>query len=153
MNENTQHESCRKPRGASARRHWWRGAASIAGCAAMVAGTQATAFAAARTPSSSKVVNITYWNMWSGIYTTWIDNYVSEFNASHPGIHVTALSIPSTTGDEKLLTSIAAGDPPSVFTEWNPVIGTYAQDKAIQPLDQYLSLEPPIRFDGEGLTV
>lgn len=120
-------------------RHGARAATAAVVSATMLLTTGAASASVRGLAASTKVENITYWNMWSGFYTTWIDKYVAQFNASHPGIHVTALSIPSTTGDEKLLSAIAAGDPPSVFTEWNPVIGTYAQQKAIQPLNQYLT--------------
>lgn len=112
-------------------------AAVTAGAAMLAAGAGAGGISAASTSRSSGVVDITYWNMWSGKWTTLIDKLVGEFNAAHPSIHVTALSIPSSNGDQKLLSAIAAGDPPSVFTEWNPEIGAYAKQGAIQNLNQF----------------
>lgn len=75
--------------------------------------------------------------MWSGIYSKLIQSLVNEFNAANPTIHVNMLSVPSADGDAKLLSAIAAGDPPSVFTEWNPEIGSYASSGAIQDLNQF----------------
>jgi multiple sugar transport system substrate-binding protein len=83
------------------------------------------------------VTTIVYWNMWSGIYAKLIQTMVNQFNAAHPKINVTMLTVPSANGDAKLLSAIAAGDPPDVFTEWNPQIGTYASTGAIQSLDKY----------------
>ena len=101
-------------------------------------------------------MNITWQTMWSGATLTLLSQMVSQFNATHPDIHVTESNIPSATGDAKLLSEIAAGDPPDVFTEWNPVLGEYAADGSIQPLTPYLTgtyagLEKwmyPIALDG-----
>jgi multiple sugar transport system substrate-binding protein len=89
--------------------------------------------------SSSGVVNITWQTMWSGNTLTLLNQMISAFEASHPNIHVTESNIPSATGDAKLLSEIAAGDPPDVFTEWNPVLGEYAADGSIQPFTPYLT--------------
>ena len=85
------------------------------------------------------MVNITWQTMWSGNTLTLLSQMVNEFNSTHPGIHVTESNIPSATGDAKLLSEIAAGDPPDVFTEWNPVLGEYAADGSIQSMTPYLT--------------
>jgi ABC-type glycerol-3-phosphate transport system substrate-binding protein len=64
--------------------------------------------------SSSGVVNLSWQTMWSGNTLTLLSQMVNAFNSSHPGIHVTESNIPSATGDAKLLSEIAAGDPPDV---------------------------------------
>ena len=89
--------------------------------------------------SSSGVVDLTWQTMWSGNTLTLLNQMVNEFNATHPDIHVTESNIPSATGDAKLLSEIAAGDPPDVFTEWNPVLGEYAADGTIQSMAPYLT--------------
>jgi multiple sugar transport system substrate-binding protein len=89
--------------------------------------------------SASGVANVTWQTMWSGNTLTLLNQMVSEFNATHPKIHVTESNVPSATGDAKLLSEIAAGDPPDVFTEWNPVLGEYAADGTIQPMTPYLT--------------
>ena len=88
---------------------------------------------------SSGVVNITWQTMWSGNTLTLLQQMISQFNATHPGIHVTEANIPSATGDAKLQSEIAAGDPPDVFTEWNPVLGQYAANGEAQSLAPYLT--------------
>ena len=116
---------------------------------AVLAASAALALAACGGPAASSsgsaasgsggVVNITWQTMWSGNTLTLLSQMVNEFNSTHPGIHVTESNIPSATGDAKLLSEIAAGDPPDVFTEWNPVLGAYAGDGSIQSMAPYLT--------------
>jgi multiple sugar transport system substrate-binding protein len=130
---------------------------------ALIAATAALALAAcggtsapASSNASGKVVNITWQTMWSGTTLTLLNQMVTAFNASHPDIHVTESNIPSATGDAKLLSEISAGDPPDVFTEWNPVLGGYAANGSIQSMAPYLTgkyaglekWEYPIARDG-----
>ncbi|HZR49676.1 MAG TPA: extracellular solute-binding protein [Streptosporangiaceae bacterium] len=91
------------------------------------------------TSTSGVVVNVTWQTMWSGNTLTLLQQMISQFNATHPGIHVTEANIPSATGDAKLQSEIAAGDPPDVFTEWNPVLGQYAANGEAQSLAPYLT--------------
>jgi multiple sugar transport system substrate-binding protein len=117
-----------------------RATLALAACAALaVAACGGPAASTSGSSSSSGVVNITWQTMWSGNTLTLLSQMVDKFNATHPGIHVTESNIPSATGDAKLLSEIAAGDPPDIFTEWNPVLGEYAADGSIQPLTSYLT--------------
>ena len=113
-----------------------RGAKALAaGCAVLVLVIPGTAGATNVHPEAS-TVNLTWETMWSGPTLLLLKQMTTAFNASHPGIVVTETNIPSATGDAKLQSQIAAGDPPSIFTEWNPVIGEYAADGSI------ISFEP-----------
>jgi multiple sugar transport system substrate-binding protein len=118
-----------------------RGAAVLATSAALALAACGgpSASSPSSTTSASGVANITWQTMWSGNTLTLLSQMVSEFNATHPKIHVTESNTPSATGDAKLLSEIAAGDPPDVFTEWNPVLGEYAADGSIQPMTPYLT--------------
>lgn len=82
-------------------------------------------------------VNITWWNMWSGEPATLSKQMAAQYNSSQSKIHVTVLNVPSADGDAKLLSAIAAGDPPDLFTEWNPTIGADAQSGAIQSFSPF----------------
>jgi multiple sugar transport system substrate-binding protein len=105
--------------------------AAIVGAAGI--GTASTA--------GASVVNLTWWTMWSGSTLQLLNQMTTQFNKTHPGIHVTETNIPSaaTTSTAKLLSSIAAGDPPDVFTEWWPEIGEFAADGDLQPMNPYLT--------------
>jgi len=103
---------------------------ALAGCGGTAATTPAK--------STGKVADITWQTMWSGATLKLLGQMVTTFNRTHPDIHVTESNIPSATGDAKLLSEISAGDPPDVFTEWNPVLGEYAADGSIQAMTPYL---------------
>ena len=116
-----------------------RGAQALAaGCAVLVLVIPGTAGATSLRPAAS-TVNLTWETMWSGPTLLLLKQMTTAFNASHPGIVVSETNIPSATGDAKLQSQIAAGDPPSIFTEWNPVIGEYAADGSIISMNPYLT--------------
>jgi multiple sugar transport system substrate-binding protein len=79
--------------------------------------------------------------MWSGASLTPVNQMVAQWNKTHPTIQVTETNIPSvaTTSTAKLLSSIAAGDPPDVFTEWWPEIGSFAADGDLTSWNKYLT--------------
>ncbi|MGO9334363.1 MAG: extracellular solute-binding protein [Acidimicrobiales bacterium] len=100
-------------------------------------GTAGAVSSTARTP----VINLTWMTMWSGATLTLLNKMVTQFNKTHPGIHVTETNIPSvaTTSTAKLLSTIAAGDPPDIFTEWWPEIGSFAADGDIVNMNKFLT--------------
>jgi multiple sugar transport system substrate-binding protein len=112
--------------------------AALAGGAVTVAASQTQAATAHK---SSSVVHLTWWTMWSGSTLKTLDQMVAQFNKTHPGIQVTETNIPSdaTTSTAKLLSAIAAGDPPDIFTEWWPEIGSFAARGDIDPMNAYLN--------------
>jgi multiple sugar transport system substrate-binding protein len=120
------------------RKRPWIAAALVAAAASLVAACGGPA-ATSSSSSSGGVVDITWQTMWSGNTLTLLSQMVDKFNATHPDIHVTESNVPSATGDAKLLSEIAAGDPPDVFTEWNPVLGEYAADGSIDSMSKYLT--------------
>ena len=120
----------------SSRRRPLRTVATTLSAAIVLSGLTLTAASA----SSQTVTQLAWWNLWSGSILPMTNALVTAFNATHPSIHVTQLNIPSAGGDAKLLSSVAAGDPPDVYTEFNNVnLGAYAQEHVIQPLNPYLT--------------
>jgi multiple sugar transport system substrate-binding protein len=113
---------------------------AVAGCAVLAATgvAVASAPAGASTTHAGAVVDINWETMWSGGTLTLLNQMVKKFNETHPGIHVTETNIPSASGDAKLESQIAAGDPPDVFTEWWPVLGEYGANGEIQSMTPYL---------------
>lgn len=91
--------------------------------------------------ASASVVNLTWWTMWSGATLQLLNQMTTQFNKTHPGIHVTETNIPSdaTTSTAKLLSAIAAGNPPDIFTEWWPEIGSFAANGDLVPMDQFMT--------------
>ena len=109
----------------------------VGGALATIATTETTA----ATAHKASVVHLTWWTMWSGASLGPVNQMVAQFNKTHPTIQVTETNIPSvaTTSTAKLLSSIAAGDPPDVFTEWWPEIGSFAADGDLVSFNKYLT--------------
>jgi len=104
---------------------------------ASLVGTTVLATGAA---ASTSTVDLTWWTMWSGQTLQLLNQMISQFEKTHPGIKVTEVNIPisATTSTAKLLSTIAAGDPPDVFTEWWPEIGSFAANGDLVPMNQFL---------------
>ncbi|MGD0983696.1 MAG: extracellular solute-binding protein [Acidimicrobiales bacterium] len=149
MKDQERHESYTP--GRTSRRHsrflGWNRRLAVALAAVTVVGTVSlgaaggSAAGAASSTASSPVINLTWWTMWSGATLQLLNTMVTQFNKTHPGIHVTETNIPSsaTTSTAKLLSTIAAGDPPDIFTEWWPEIGSFAADGDIVNMNQFLT--------------
>ena len=117
-----------------------RRGAKIATAIATAAIVSATGVGTASVASAS-TVHLTWWTMWSGTTLKLLNQMTAQFNKTHPGIVVTETNIPSaaTASTAKLLSSIAAGDPPDIFTEWWPEIGEFAADGDLTSLSPYLT--------------
>ena len=91
--------------------------------------------------SSAQVAHLTWWTMWSGATLQILNKMITKFNDTHPTIQVKEVNIPSvaTTSTAKFLSSIAAGDPPDIFTEWWPEIGSFAAKGDLVPMNQFLT--------------
>ncbi len=125
-------------RGRALSRHRRVGKAAVAIATAAIVGTTGLGSAGA---ASTPTVNLTWWTMWSGATLQLLNQMVTQFNKTHPGIHVTETNIPSdaTTSTAKLLSAIAAGDPPDIFTEWWPEIGSFAANGDLVAMGPYLT--------------
>jgi multiple sugar transport system substrate-binding protein len=123
----------------------WIRASSVAVVAvallAGLAGGNSRAASSSGTRSNASVVHLTYWNMWSGIWEPIVKKMVADFMRTHPNIQVTTLSVPGQNAatEQKLLTAIAAGKPPDVFTEWNPMVAAFAAKHAVLDLGQFMT--------------
>lgn len=70
--------------------------------------------------------------------------YLSErFMELHPNVTVEYEVVPNAGFDEKITTSIFAGNPPDVLRWWNP---SWAQDGLLEPIDDYLTDEDRADF-------
>ncbi len=122
------------------------GAATLATVSVLVAAVAVAAQPAGASTrkahaSSSNVVHLTWWTMWSGATLQILDKMITKFNSTHPDIQVKEVNIPSvaTTSTAKLLSAIAAGDGPDIFTEWWPEIGSFAAKGDLDSMTPYLT--------------
>lgn len=119
------------------------GAATLATVSVLTAAvaTQPASAAVRKAHKSASVVHLTWWTMWSGATLQILDKMIDKFNSTHPGIQVKEVNIPSvaTTSTAKLLSAIAAGDSPDIFTEWWPEIGSFAAKGDLVSMNQYFT--------------
>jgi ABC-type glycerol-3-phosphate transport system substrate-binding protein len=78
-------------------------------------------------------VVLEYWEKWTGHEARAMQRIVDAFNASQDRIVVRYLVTAAV--DQKALIAIAGGDPPDVVGLWGYNIPSFAQSKAILPLD------------------
>jgi len=91
---------------------------------------------------------VRFWHMWTGEWQVVIEKIVQRYNDSQTEYEVIPLSVPGAS--TKCLLGVAGGDPPDVMAQWEAVIPTWAERKAIQPLDQLLTPEEYARFQREA---
>ena len=56
---------------------------------------------------------ITYWASWTGAFEAMVKRIASAFMAKNPDVQVNHLVIPGAEMDAKILTGVAADDPPT----------------------------------------
>lgn len=95
---------------------------------------------------------VQFWHMWSGEWKDVIDKIVDRFNKSQTEYELVALSVPQ-SASTKCLLGIAGGDPPDVMAQWEGVIPTWAERKAIMPLDSLLTPQEYAKFKADAYPV
>ncbi len=90
--------------------------------------------------ASAAAVEVTLWHGWTGYWTEVIETIVKMFNDSHPGIVIKPLVVPYGERDTKLMTAIAAGNPPDIIYTMGNII-SYAARDAMIPIDELMTEE------------
>lgn len=86
------------------------------------------------------VVSISVWHPWGGSQKERLAEVVEEFNKSHPNIKVRAVFTPNDLdSNQKFFTSVAANKPPDATFVDGPQVAAWAEQGAIQPLDDYIA--------------
>lgn len=91
--------------------------ATLAACGSTPTPAPAASAASTAPPAASTgPTTITYWHLWSGRYADIQQKLVDTFMKEHADIKVDVLPVPSAIR-EKILTAVAAGQPPDVATD------------------------------------
>jgi multiple sugar transport system substrate-binding protein len=104
--------------------------------AAVPSATEAVATEAA-TAASGSVTEVTFWADWSGDRQPAVEQMVSDFNASHPNIHVTYVVVEDPV--TKFLTASTSGQAPDVMIWDRNGTALYAPKGVLEPLDAYMA--------------
>jgi len=113
----------------------WLGVLAAIVALTLVLTTRARMLAAVRPPAAETRIPVYYWHMWSGQWQPTMEHVVADFNASQTKYVVIPLQVPYASADQKLLMSVAGGDPPDVMTQWTQAISTWSQEGVLSPLD------------------
>jgi multiple sugar transport system substrate-binding protein len=114
------------------------GAAALAACTpAAPASTQATEGGEAQAAPAGDQITIVYWHGWSGRFADWLDRVSADFEKDNPDINVEFVQIDWGELYPKLLTAVAAGDPPDTYVAGNETGQLYslAANKVIIPIE------------------
>ena len=91
-----------------------------------------------RAVGPAKVV-ISVWHPWGGTQKERLDNVIKEFNSTHSDVQARAVFTPNDlNSDQKLFTSVAAGQPPDATFVDGPQVAEWAEQGALQPLDEFV---------------
>jgi len=112
------------------------GAATAAAAALSPLLGGAAAQAAAPSVRVADKVQLSYWTGWTGYEFDELQKLIDKFNAAHPAINVKMTTVSGQY--EKVLTAIAAGNPPDVVSAvWEHQLASIADRGGLLPLDAY----------------
>ena len=118
----------------------------IGGGAALVAACGPTPGAPAEPGTQPKAgtkapTEIVYWASWTGAFEEMVKRIANAFMAKNPDVKVNHLVIPSAEMDAKILTGVAAGNPPDVAMIWGAQrVYSLADQGALQPVEESLDV-------------
>ncbi|MEJ2210983.1 MAG: ABC transporter substrate-binding protein [Anaerolineae bacterium] len=97
------------------------------------------------------MIELQFWHAQSQVQQPALNALVDQFNASHPGIQVTA-TYQGTYDDlfKKVTASIAAGTPPDLSIAYQDQVAGYIKSDAVVPLDSLMD-DPEIGFTAQDL--
>lgn len=110
---------------------------ALAGCGADKSKSTTTTEPAKSTPA--KLVEINFWNVFTGPDGKGMQNLVEQFNKEYDGkIKVTVQSLPGGEYYDKIVTSVASGDAPEVGIMHVDNVKKFAAKGILQPLEEEL---------------
>lgn len=94
--------------------------------------------------ASEKVV-LKYWTPWGGIYQEMQQELLDKFNELHPEIKAEYVFVSWTGFRQKLMTSVAAGEPPDLIAMWfSSQMSPLAAQGVLSSLDDFLEGDPEL---------
>ena len=97
--------------------------------------------------NKAKGTTLTFWTIGlSGTYDDYMQGLSRQFEASHPGVTVIWEDLSQEATKQKLMASIAAGEPPDLVNLDTEFALTMAQNGALTKLDDYVSAQQRDRY-------
>lgn len=96
---------------------------------------------------------VKFWHMWAAEWGPVIEKICKRFNESQTEYEVVPLYVPADGAATKFLLSAAGGDTPDVVSQWNPVMGTWADKGLVRPVEEMMTPEEKERFLREAYPI
>ena len=106
---------------------------------APAAAPDAAAETASNAPSDKEPVTITFWHHWGGNRVPLMEEQIRRFEEKYPWITVEMTLQPWENRLQKILTSVAAGEPPDVTMLGRQDVPAFVEQGALMPIDDLMS--------------
>ncbi len=98
--------------------------------------------AATPVPVAAEKINLTYWHAWTEQWEEMTQFVCKSFNEKNPDLNAQETVVPGGELITKLLSSVAAGNPPDMITVYSAInIPSLVEPKALLPLEDYGTAE------------
>lgn len=101
-------------------------------------------------PGRQRVV---FWHMWGNEYQPVVEQIARRFNESQSRYEVIPLYVPAEGAATKFLLSASGGRAPDLVSQWNPVLGTWADRGLVLPLEEIMSPAEAARYRREAYPI
>lgn len=98
--------------------------------------------------STDEQVTVVFWNVWGGTRAPLLREIFDKFEAENPGIKVENVTLDGKTDTQKMLTAVAAGEPPDLYMTHTNDLSMWASLGAFLPLNDFIEKDA---FDIDGL--
>lgn len=97
-----------------------------------------TAASMASASAAEGEVTVVFWNVWGGTRAPLLREILDQFEAENPGIKVQNVTLDGKTDQQKMLTAVAAGEPPDIYMTHTNDLSMWASLNAFLPLNDFI---------------
>jgi multiple sugar transport system substrate-binding protein len=88
--------------------------------------------------STGEEATVVFWNVWGGTRAPLLREILDQFEAENPGIKVQNVTLDGKTDQQKMLTAVAAGEPPDIYMTHTNDLSMWASLDAFLPLNNFI---------------
>ncbi|PNR95821.1 ABC transporter substrate-binding protein [Petrotoga olearia] len=88
---------------------------------------------------SAKSVNVEFWTLSLSTFSDYINSVIDTFEAANPDIKINWVDVPYDAFQQKLIASIASGNPPDLVNMNTPWAIDFAAQDALSPIDEFVN--------------
>ncbi|MDN5346023.1 MAG: putative chitobiose transport system substrate-binding protein [Petrotoga sp.] len=88
---------------------------------------------------SAESVTVEFWTLSLSTFSDYINSVIGTFEAANPNIKINWVDVPSDAFQQKLVASIASGNPPDLVNMMTQQTIDFAAQDALSPLDEFVT--------------